>query len=138
MVCCQQRQSPYLLKYERILLAPAASAEEKIAERTVERTDMEESRYCYRMTGCHPIDETYFDWSVTVNEVESQVDFQGMVGQASCPHCGNVSALGLCSCGRLFCVDGTSTTASCPWCRQQLTMVPMESNERFDIVKSLG
>ena len=127
---CQQRRTPYLLKYERLLLAPSAASPE--------RTEREKSRYCYRMTGCHPIDETYFDWSAAVNEVESQVDFQGMVGHTSCPHCGNASALGLCSCGRLFCVDGTSTTAVCPWCRQHLTMVPMETNERFDIVRSLG
>lgn len=129
---CQQRRTPYILKYERILLAPSGSAEMSAM------SDTGESRYCYRMTGCYPVDETYFDWSVAVNEVESQVDFQGLLGQASCPHCGNVSALGLCACGRLFCVDGTSTTASCPWCRQQLTMVPMETDERFDIVRSLG
>jgi uncharacterized protein YegL len=127
---CQQRKTPYLLKYERLLLAPTASASGI--------TESKESRYCYRMTGCHSIDETYFDWSAVINEVESQVDFQGMVGHASCPHCGNASALGLCSCGRLFCVDGISTTAICPWCRQHLTMVPMESDERFDIVRSLG
>ncbi len=127
---CQQRQTPYLLKYESILLVPSTLS--------AEMHDIEGSRYCYRMTGCYPIDETYFDWSVPVNEIESQVDFQSLLGQASCPHCGNLSALGLCACGRLFCVDGTSTTASCPWCKQQLTMVPMESNERFDIVRSLG
>ncbi len=130
---CQQRQTPYLLKYERILLASSTLSAE-----ISEISGIGGSRYCYRMTGCYPIDETYFDWSAAVNEVESQVDFQEMVGQASCPHCGNVSALGLCSCGRLFCVDGVSTTALCPWCRQRLTMVPMETNERFDIVRSLG
>jgi hypothetical protein len=130
---CQQRQTPYLLKYERILLASSVFPEGRS-----EMPATGESQYCYRMTGCYPIDETYFDWSIAVNQVESQVDFQGLIGQASCPHCGNVSALGLCACGRLFCVDGTSTTASCPWCKQQLTMVPMETNERFDIVRSLG
>ncbi|CAK8716575.1 Putative conserved protein YegL, contains vWA domain of TerY type [Candidatus Electrothrix aarhusensis] len=130
---CQQRRTPYLLKYERILLASSVFPEDRSA-----MSATEESQYCYRMTGCYTIDETYFDWSVAVSEVETQVDFQGLLGQASCPHCGNVSALGLCACGRLFCVDGTSTTASCPWCKQQLTMVPMETNERFDIVRSLG
>ncbi|CAK8723277.1 MAG: putative conserved protein YegL, contains vWA domain of TerY type [Candidatus Electronema aureum] len=123
---CQQRGTPYLLKYERIFFSSAAELRES-----------GDNGYCYRLTGCYLIDETYFDWSVAVNEIEANVDLNNLLGQASCPCCGNPSALGLCSCGRLFCVDG-AVRAQCPWCKQHLEMVPMEKNERVDIVRSLG
>ncbi|XOF33157.1 MAG: TerY-C metal binding domain-containing protein [Candidatus Electrothrix sp. YB6] len=127
---CQQRGTPYLLKYERVLLASVALSAQQAGTGS--------GAYCYRMTGCYPVDESYFDWSSVVNEIEAKVDFQQLLGQAGCPYCGNPSAMALCSCGRLFCVDGIATTAQCPWCRQQLTLVPVENNEQFDIVRSLG
>ncbi len=123
---CQQRGTPYLLKYERVFLSSAA-----------ELRANGENGCCYRMTGCYPIDESYFDWSAAVNELEANVDLNSLIGQASCPCCGNPSAFGLCACGRIFCVDG-SARAQCPWCKQHLELAPAEKDQRFDIVRSLG
>jgi uncharacterized protein YegL len=120
---CQKRGTPYLLKYERIFLSG--------------QTEDEASKYCYRMTGCYPIDESYFDWSAAVNELEANVDLSSLIGHASCPCCGNPSAFGLCACGRIFCVDNAAK-AQCPWCKQHLELAPAETDQRFDIVRSLG
>jgi uncharacterized protein YegL len=120
---CQQKGNPYLLKYERKILASRGS---------------DEISSCYRLAGCYLLNESYFAWSSAIQEIEAKIDPQNLVGHATCPCCGNPSAFGLCSCcGRLFCIDGANT-AQCPWCKQQLTLAPKENNERFDIVRSLG
>jgi uncharacterized protein YegL len=120
---CQKKGTPYLLKYERVFLSG--------------QTEDGANNSCYRMTGCYPIDESYFDWSAAVNELEANVDLNSLIGHASCPCCGNPSAFGLCACGRIFCVDGAAK-AQCPWCKQHLELAPAEKDQRFDIVRSLG
>ena len=127
---CQKKKSPYLLKYERISLT-ATGYNSTVSESA-------DSQFCYRMTGCFPIAEGYFDWSVPISEIEQKVNMNALMGGASCPHCGNRHALGLCSCGNIFCLDGLGT-AHCPWCSEQLNMqIIDEGDDELDIVRSLG
>ncbi len=127
---CQKKKSPYLLKYERILLTTTGY--------NYGVSESDDSQFCYRMTGCFPVDEGYFDWSVPINEIEQKVNMNALMGGASCPHCGNRHALGLCGCGHIFCLDGVGT-AHCPWCNEQLDMQIIDDEDAdFDIVRSLG
>jgi hypothetical protein len=97
---CQRSRLPYLMKYDRIDLP------EEI--KRYAPTDR------YALSGCYPLDESYFEWS-DVSAPSDQVNTNLLEGAPWCPHCGNPYAFAMCGCGKLMCVDGLGP-AICPWC----------------------
>jgi hypothetical protein len=78
------------------------------------------------------IEERYNDWVRTwafkisesqakhegYEKVKSSGSLQPTSEYPRCPYCGSIS-IAQCTCGRLFCWNGESNTAVCPWCGQK-------------------
>ncbi|MDR2164687.1 MAG: VWA domain-containing protein [Zoogloeaceae bacterium] len=119
---CQKTRRPYLIKYEREVQA--------VATRDF-RVDVTQ----YHLAGCHPLEEDYFAWS-DMRATEFKVNTASLVGSPGCPHCGNITAFAVCSCGKLLCVNGPGEV-TCPWCKQQVSF-GTEASDAFDVGRSRG
>ncbi len=125
---CQAKQSPYLIKYDRMHYPPPFSK------------NMPESGntgISFQISGCFPVEESYFEWSGSSTDIDPRVSITSLYGGAGCPQCGNQIANGFCGCGKMFCIAGTGP-AKCPWCGQTAMMEVMEAGDDFDIVRSRG
>ncbi|EIC23043.1 TerY-C metal binding domain-containing protein [Thiorhodovibrio frisius] len=103
---CQNNHKPYLLKYER-------------KSQKLESSEFELKLFMYRLTGCYPLDESYFDWS-DPRATGEMVNTSELIGSPSCPHCGNATAFAVCGCGKLMCLNGPGD-AVCPWCEKTVS-----------------
>jgi uncharacterized protein YegL len=127
---CQQRKSPYLLKFER-----APSFSEMFSNPDLLNISTEQQ--LFHISGCFPVEEDYFDWSGSSWEIQHKVNVNTLVGAAGCPYCGNHYAFGLCDCGRLFCVDGPGS-AHCPWCSKHTMMGATDDAGGLEVTRSRG
>ncbi|MEO8360069.1 MAG: TerY-C metal binding domain-containing protein [Vicinamibacteria bacterium] len=104
---CQRKETPYLMRFDRFAVSlPGIDVPAKEALSTEDGV--------YMVSGCYPVDEDYFEWSLTAQPVV-RVNVGALRGGAGCPHCANPFAFAVCKCGRLTCVKG-SGGAKCPWC----------------------
>lgn len=101
---CQRTGKPYLIKYERAI-------------DTLATRDFQLDVRHFDIAGCYPLSEDYFKWSGK-SDSDSMVNTQELIGAPGCPHCGAMSAFAVCSCGKLFCINGPGN-ATCPWCREE-------------------
>lgn len=104
---CRQSGKLYLAKFER----------EVPPGREVLGFDLDlqgEERYLF--TGCHIVDESYFEWSDVAEQEQVQVSTNKLVGGLPCPHCGS-QAGAACQCGNLFCAPEPGEHVICPWCQ---------------------
>jgi uncharacterized Zn finger protein (UPF0148 family) len=87
--------------------------------------------------GCYPVGKDYFEWSDgEISQVK--VNIGELLGAPSCPHCGNISAFGVCSCGRIMCTN-ESGLAVCPWCDKEVVFsAESSSKESFDVNRVRG
>ncbi|EXJ13526.1 hypothetical protein D779_3620 [Imhoffiella purpurea] len=122
---CQQTRRPYLIKYER------------------ERQDLTGSDFqlqvsLFRLSGCYPLDESYFDWS-DADATDLKVSTSELIGAPGCPHCGNATAFALCGCGKLMCINGPGE-AVCPWCGNEVGFAPNPSTDEggFEVGRGRG
>lgn len=122
---CQKTRKPYLMKYDREL-------------QQVGTQDFNLKVPIYRLAGCYPLDESYFDWSDNAT-FEAKVNTAELLGSPGCPHCGAVTAFALCRCGKLMCVNGPGE-AVCPWCDQKVGFAAGPSPEEggFDVGRGRG
>jgi uncharacterized protein YegL/uncharacterized Zn-finger protein len=125
---CQKFKKPYLIKYERM---------PSLAEMGLNLPKVEEGQKLFHITGCYPIDESYFDWSEGKEHVNPVINVKNLVGGVGCPYCGNYYALGVCMCGSVFCV-GEEADAQCPWCDTHLKMQFGSDSEGFEVTRSKG
>lgn len=116
---CQRTRQPYLMIYEK--------------ETGTDRIQ-DEAGPLFRIAGCQPLDESYFDWS-DATASSATVSTRNLAGAPGCPHCGNPLAFALCVCGRLMCIAGPGP-AVCPWCGQTNDFV--EGGGHFDVVRGRG
>jgi uncharacterized protein YegL len=122
---CQKNKRPYIIKYDREI-SPITTRDFKFDVST------------YHLSGCFPLEEDYFNWSDNAAG-EVKVNTSYLFGSPGCPHCGNVTAFAVCSCGKLLCVNGPDEV-SCPWCEQRILFGKGTSNEDggIDVGRSRG
>ncbi|MBC9129979.1 VWA domain-containing protein [Frischella sp. Ac48] len=116
---CSNVRQPYLIKYT-------------LANNV---TDLNH-QHKYKLDGCYPVDNEYFDWSDNKNTA-LLVNTNQLIGAPGCPHCGNNIAFAVCNCGNLLCIDHTGD-AICPWCEQQLQFNMDSPDEDFDVIRGKG
>jgi uncharacterized protein YegL len=119
---CQKTRKPYIIKYER-----------EVQKLTTQ--DFQVDIANYHLTGCYPLQEDYFAWS-DQRATDLKVSTASLVGSPGCPHCGNITAFALCSCGKLLCVNGPGE-AICPWCKQTGTF-GMSASDDFEVGRGQG
>ncbi len=122
---CQKTRKPYLIKYDREF-------------KDVASLDFKFQMPLYRLAGCYPLDEAYFDWS-DPRAADLKVNTSALIGAPGCPHCGNVTAFAMCGCGNLLCINGPGE-AICPWCDNTVGFAPGPSGEDggFDVGRGRG
>jgi uncharacterized protein YegL len=122
---CQKTCKPYLIKYDREL-------------QDVGTSDFKLRISLYRLGGCYPLDESYFDWS-DPRATEMKVSTSELLGSPGCPHCGNFTAFAMCGCGKLMCINGPGETI-CPWCKETVAFAPGPSADEdgFDVGRGRG
>lgn len=121
---CQRTRLPYLMKYERNTQAV------KLQDFAMDVTH-------YMVSGCYPVGEEYFEWS-DGGTTQLKVNTNELLGTPGCPHCGNISAFGMCACGGIMCLDGPGT-AVCPWCEEEVAFSPGSVGEEgFDVNRARG
>ena len=121
---CQNNGLPYLMKYVRDI------KELKLQDFAIDVTQ-------YVISGCYPVEGDYFDWSDDVS-TQLKVNTSELLGTAGCPHCGNISAFGMCSCGGIMCLNGPGDVV-CPWCEKEVTFSSGgDSREGFDVNRARG
>ncbi|SLM29412.1 Tellurium resistance protein [Desulfamplus magnetovallimortis] len=126
---CQTRHTPYLIKFDRMNYPPPF--------RRNQLYPSEHSAITYIISGCFPVDESYFEWSGSCADIDPKVSISSLYGSASCPCCGNPIANGFCGCGKMFCISGTGP-ALCPWCGREAIMEVMEDGADLEIARSRG
>jgi uncharacterized protein YegL/uncharacterized Zn-finger protein len=125
---CQKFKKPYLIKYDRM---------PSLTEMGLNLSKVEQEQKLFHITGGYPIDEDYFVWSESKEHVNPVINVKNLVGGVGCPYCGNYYALGVCSCGSVFCV-GDGVEAQCPWCDTHLQMQFGSDSEGFEVTRSKG
>ena len=89
----------------------------------------------YTIEGTYKIDEkTYKEFSERTN-YNLKISAEALIGNPSCPCCGNNYALATCSCGGVHCISGEGEN-TCPWCNT--TAYYGATNEDFNINRTLG
>lgn len=98
---CQTTRRPYLIKYAKRLENSMVVPEQFV-------------RY-YKLVGAYSIDEEAYK-ELSVNDYKQQyINTSEMLGQPTCPCCGNQFGSVICECGNIICV-GEDAHAKCPWC----------------------
>ncbi len=122
---CQNTRKPYLIKYESEL-------------HNLANLDFKIAVPMYRLTGCYPLSEDYFEWSDGC-AIELKVNTANLLGAPGCPYCGNSIAFAVCGCGKLLCINEPGE-AICPWCNETVNFQPHSGNEQhgFDVGRSRG
>lgn len=121
---CQRTRLPYLMKYERNTQAV------KLQDFAMDVTH-------YMVSGCYPVGDDYFEWSDAAT-TQLKVNTNELLGTPGCPHCGNISAFGMCACGGIMCLNGPGT-AVCPWCDEEVAFSPGSVGEEgFDVNRARG
>ncbi|OUL70314.1 TerY-C metal binding domain-containing protein [Paraburkholderia hospita] len=121
---CQASSKPYLITYDRELHA-------------VNTRDFEYQVSGFRLSGCYPIDEAYFEWTDPAG-VDTKVNTSTLLGSPGCPHCGNATAFAACACGKLMCIDKAGE-ARCPWCKKDVIFGFASDEEGgFDVRRGQG
>jgi len=101
---CQMSKRPYLIKYLRAVTVTL-----------LQKYDKDERFY---LDGIFPVSEDYFNW--TKPNASKEVKASALQGIPSCPHCGAITAVASCQCGKIMCIKGEGE-AKCPWCDKLLS-----------------
>ncbi|MDO4880381.1 MAG: TerY-C metal binding domain-containing protein [Capnocytophaga sp.] len=89
----------------------------------------------YMLEGAYKIDENSYKELSNETDYSLKVSADELMGNPSCPCCGNSYALATCSCGGIHCIAGEDSN-SCPWCG--IVAEYGLSEESFDINRTLG
>lgn len=121
---CNRSGKPYMMKYDR-LATEVATNDFKV-------------KVPYQLTGCFPLDDSYFVWS-DPRSADLKVNTAELIGTPGCPHCGNASAFAACGCGKLLCVNGPEPVI-CPWCKRTVAFGRSLDGEphEFDVGRGRG
>jgi von willebrand factor type A len=89
----------------------------------------------YMLQGAYKIDEQSYAELSNSTPYQLKVSSDELMGNPSCPCCGNAYALATCSCGGVHCISGEGEN-ECPWCGTVANYGM--SSEDFDINRTLG
>ncbi|MCR5645229.1 MAG: VWA domain-containing protein [Bacteroidales bacterium] len=98
---CQTTKKPYLIKYAKRLESSVVVPEQFV-------------RF-YKLVGAYPIDEESYQVLSSSDGKQQRINTTEILGQPTCPCCGNQFGLVICECGNIFCV-GEDAHSKCPWC----------------------
>lgn len=117
---CSKTEKDYLIKFRK----------------SIEDMGIEDCKVrVFRLVGAYKIDrESYKEYS-TERDYSLKVSSDSLLGNPSCPCCGNQIGIATCICGGVHCISGTGE-ATCPWCGNSGTYGL--SDEGFDINRGLG
>lgn len=101
---CARKNSPYLLKYQRI----------GVTSRDAANIEPGNSSGIYSLEIALPLDNTFFDLT-SEEALDGSISSSSLNDVPSCPHCEAMSALAVCSCGKIHCISEKDTEV-CPWC----------------------
>ncbi|MCQ2076850.1 MAG: VWA domain-containing protein [Bacteroidaceae bacterium] len=98
---CQTTKHLYLIKYAKRL----------------ENSEFVPEQYVrfYKLVGAYQIDEESYNELSEKNSNQQKINTSEVLGQPTCPCCGNQFGLVICECGNVFCV-GEEVYSKCPWC----------------------
>lgn len=120
---CQKLQLPYLMKYERL-------------PKKVFTQDFSVDADMYQLTGVFAAEKDYHELSDPRANART-ISSASLMGAPGCPHCGAAFGFATCSCGQIFCVEG-SGPALCPGCKQTINMGISDSDDGFEVNRSRG
>ena len=103
---CQTTKKTYLIKYAKRL---------EVADELSRVMNMEQYVQFYKLVGAYPINEESYNEMSEVGGRQQHINTQELLGQPTCPCCGNQLGLVICECGNIFCV-GEDSHSKCPWC----------------------
>lgn len=89
----------------------------------------------FAVEGAYRIDEKSYQEFSDSKDNKLKISSEELIGNPSCPCCGNNFALATCSCGGIHCVNGDGQ-ATCPWCGNRGFYGMAEGD--FDINRALG
>jgi uncharacterized protein YegL len=119
---CQKKLLPYVSRYEPV---------------PVEISHANIKTVAYRLVGCYPVKNTYFEMSADQPNIAT-VDSSQIYGTPGCPHCGNPVGFAMCSCGNTFCIAGEGEQ-TCPWCEQTSQFVrATNDSESIEVTRARG
>lgn len=125
---CQTKKTPYLIKYDLLPYTPILNPN---------ASDYDKNKKYFQVSGCFPVEESYFEWSGSMADIDPKISITSLYGGSNCPQCGNKIANGFCECGKMFCISGAGP-AKCPWCGKTAIMAFVDPDDDFDIVRSRG
>ena len=111
---CQETKKPYLIKYAK-----------RVKGMTMNINGIEVAYenipvHYFKLVGAYPINEEEYN-SLSDGGALPKLNTSEMIGQPTCPCCGNQFGLVVCECGNVFCV-GEDGKAKCPWCGMEGTL----------------
>lgn len=105
---CAETNKPYLIKFAKRV---------KGMKMTINGVEIDYDQIpvnYFKLIGAYPIVESEYK-SLSDGGNLPKVNTKDLLGQPTCPCCGNQFGLVVCECGNVFCV-GTDGKAKCPWC----------------------
>lgn len=119
---CQSTKNSYLIKFAKRL------------EESIFVPDQFVSYY--KLVGAFPIDEEkYSSLSDSASKLP-KIHTSELLGQPTCPCCGNQFGMVICECGNVFCV-GEDGHSECPWCGLQGELSAV-GDGGLDIIRTRG
>lgn len=89
----------------------------------------------FKLIGAYPINSEEYK-SLSASGKLPKINTSEMIGQPTCPCCGNQFGLVICDCGNVFCV-GEDGHAKCPWCGQEGEL-GLVGEGGMDVNRSMG
>ncbi|HEY8956394.1 TerY-C metal binding domain-containing protein [Chitinophaga sp.] len=118
---CQHTQRDYLIKYRR-------------AEQDAELYGLNLNRLYYKLVGAFQVDKNYQELSDN-NVKPASINSEELIGNPTCPCCGNQWGFALCSCGQIHCI-GDEKMSTCPSCHTTSSYGISEGG--FDVNRAQG
>jgi uncharacterized protein YegL len=119
---CARKKAPYLLNYQRTELATYGAVDSTPGNSSIS----------YGLEVVLPLDNTFFDLT-SEETLASTISSSSLNDVPSCPHCEALSALAVCSCGKIHCI-GENDIEVYPWCGN----TGLYAVSHLDIQRGLG
>lgn len=103
---CQATKGLYLMKFAK---------RGPIAEQLEEIRNLPQVRSRFKLVGAYPVNEEVYNSLSDTTSTYRNISTEQLIGQPTCPCCGNQFGLVVCECGNIFCV-GEDGHSACPWC----------------------
>lgn len=118
---CQTTKQDYLVKYAKRLHSIGVKGLENF------------HALDYKLVGAYPINKESYS-KLSFNDVH-KINTTELVGNPTCPCCGNQLGIVICECGNIFCAGEQSHTI-CPWCGMNGELGTIDGG--IDISRGIG